>query len=36
VYRVVRKKDDAILLEHLDDELIECILETEAEVEVKE
>jgi len=38
VYRVVRKNDDAVLLEHLDDDLIECILETEAgaEAEVKE
>ena len=40
VYKMMRKKDDAVLLEHLDDDLVECILETEAgakaEMEVKE
>jgi len=35
VYKMVRKKNDAVLLEHLDDDLVECILETEAEAEVE-
>ena len=29
VYRVVRKKDDAVLLESIEDEVVECILEAE-------
>lgn len=32
VYRIVRKKDGAVLLEHLEDEVVGCILEAEAGV----
>ena len=35
VYKMVRKKNDAVLLEHLDDDLVECILETEAEAKAE-